>query len=65
MEHRQEKTEVLGKTCTIAIFSTLHSIRNAESKSFNDDIQIISGSVVLVKRITILQLVQNIANYET
>jgi len=65
MEHRQEKTEVLGKTCTTAIFSILHPIRNAESKSFNDDSQIISGSVDLVKKKTVVQLVQKIANYGT
>jgi hypothetical protein len=63
MEHRQEKTEVFGKTCITAIFSTVHPIRNAESKSFNNDIQIISGNVVLVKTKTVVQLVQKIANY--
>ena len=62
MEHRQEKTEVLGKTCTTAILSTVYPIRTAESKSFNDDVQIISWIVVLVKRKTEVQLLQKIAN---
>ena len=65
MEHRQEKTEVLGKTCATAILSTVHPIGTAESKSFNYDVQIISWSVVLVKSKTEVQLVQKTDNYET
>ena len=39
MEHRQEKTEAIGKTSIAPILSTVNPIRTAESKSFNDDFQ--------------------------